>query len=224
MTFGLQSDADFRAAGVRQAVSTGGAELRFTLHSPAGQIPVRLAMAGRHNVVNALAAAAAAAAAGASLEAIGAGLAAVRNVVGRLRRVPGPRGVELYDDTYNANPGSVRAAIAFLEGLPGERWLVLGDMAELGPDSLAMHREVGEAARIAGIARLYCTGPQSRAAAAAFGTNAEWHESVPEVVSALAAALRPGVTVLVKGSRSMGMERVVQALASDGGAPQPWGH
>ena len=71
----------------------------------------------------------------------------MRNVPGRLRQVAGRRGIALYDDTYNANPGSVRAAIAFLESLPGERWLVLGDMAELGPDSLAMHREIGEAAR-----------------------------------------------------------------------------
>jgi UDP-N-acetylmuramoyl-tripeptide--D-alanyl-D-alanine ligase len=224
LTFGLHADADFRATGVTQAVGAGGAELRFTLHCAAGQLPVRLAMAGRHNVVNALAAAAAASAAGATLAAIGAGLAAVRNVAGRLRRVAGRRGIELYDDTYNANPGSVRAAITFLESLTGERWLVLGDMAELGPDSAVMHREIGEAARLAGIARLYCTGPQSRAAAEAFGVNAEWHESVPELTTALTAALRPGLTVLVKGSRSMGMERVVHALAADGGAREPWGH
>jgi UDP-N-acetylmuramoyl-tripeptide--D-alanyl-D-alanine ligase len=178
-------------------------------------VPVRLPMAGRHNVVNALAATAASVAAGAGLAAVVAGLADMRNVQGRLRRVAGLRGISLYDDTYNANPGSVRAAIAFLESLPGERWLVLGDMAELGPDSQAMHHEIGEAARLAGIVRLYCTGTQSRAAAQGFGANARWHESVSGLIDALNRELRPGITMLVKGSRSMGMERVVQALSAN---------
>jgi UDP-N-acetylmuramoyl-tripeptide--D-alanyl-D-alanine ligase len=129
--------------------------------------------------------------------------------------VAGVHGIHLYDDTYNANPGSVRAAIAFLESLPDERWLVLGDMAELGPDSPAMHREIGEAARRAGVARLYCTGPHSRVAAEAFGSNSYWHESTAELIGALQPNLQPGITVLVKGSRSMGMERVVQALSTD---------
>jgi len=224
LTFGLRADADFHAGAVTQVAGAGGVEFHFRLHCPAGEVPVRLAMAGRHNVVNALAAAAATVAAGATLQAVAAGLTAVRNVAGRLRRIPGQRGIDLYDDTYNANPGSVRAAIAFLESLAGERWLVLGDMAELGPDSLAMHREVGETARLAGVTRLYCAGPQSRAAAEAFGVHAEWRESVPELAAALQAALRPGITVLVKGSRSMGMERVVQALATAGATLDGWGH
>jgi UDP-N-acetylmuramoyl-tripeptide--D-alanyl-D-alanine ligase len=202
---------------VEQLAGAEGPALRFRLLAPAGAVPVRLPMAGRHNVLNALAAAAASVACGATLETVAEGLAAVRNVPGRLRRVAGRRGVALYDDTYNANPGSVRAAIAFLEALAGERWLVLGDMAELGPDSTDMHREMGELARRSGIARLYCTGPQTRAAADAFGVNAEWHEGMPELIAALRAAERPGITVLVKGSRSMAMERVVQALAADGG-------
>ena len=92
-------------------------------------------------------------------------------------------------------------------------------MAELGPDSAAMHREMGEAARRAGITRLYCAGPLSRAAVDAFGANAEWRESVPELIELLRAAVRSGVTLLVKGSRSMGMERVVQALAAEGSVP-----
>jgi UDP-N-acetylmuramoyl-tripeptide--D-alanyl-D-alanine ligase len=224
LSFGLHAAADFRASAVSQVAGADGVELHFTLHCPAGDLRLRLAMAGRHNVVNALAAAAASAAAGATLQAIAAGLGAVRNVAGRLRRVAGLKGICLYDDTYNANPGSVRAAIAFLESLPGERWLVLGDMAELGPDSLAMHREMGELARRSGAARLYCAGPQSKATAEAFGANAEWCESVTDLAAALQVALRPGLTVLVKGSRSMGMERVVQALAAGGGAPHEWGH
>lgn len=214
VSFGLHPDADFRAESVEQLAGADGPALRFTLRAPAGSMAVRLPMAGRHNVLNALAASAAAVACGVALEAVAAGLALVRNVPGRLRRVAGPRGVALYDDSYNANPGSVRAAIAFLESLPGERWLVLGDMAELGPDSAAMHREMGELARRSGIARLYCTGPQSHAAAEAFGVNAEWREDLPGLVAAVQSAVKPGITLLVKGSRSAGMERVVQALSA----------
>ncbi len=216
LSFGLHPDAAFRATGTVQAAGPDGGVIRFTLHSPVGERPIRLAMAGGHNVMNALAAAAASVAAGATLEAVSAGLAIVRNVPGRLRLVAARKSIRLYDDTYNANPGSVRAAIAFLEAVPGERWLVLGDMAELGPDSPAMHREMGEIARQAGISRLHCVGPQSRAAAEGFGANAEWHETVPALAAAVEAAVRPGITVLVKGSRSMGMERVVQALAAAG--------
>lgn len=219
LSFGLHPDADFRATAIEQQVGADGLALRFTLCCPAGKVPLQLAMAGRHNVFNALAASAAAMAGGASLEAVSAGLSGMRNVAGRLRRVAARRGLSLYDDSYNANPGSVRAAIAFLEKLPGERWLVLGDMAELGPDSAAMHREMGAAARRAGITRLYCAGPLSRAAVDAFGANAEWRESVPELIELLRAAVRSGVTLLVKGSRSMGMERVVQALAAEGSVP-----
>jgi UDP-N-acetylmuramoyl-tripeptide--D-alanyl-D-alanine ligase len=218
LAFGLHPDADFRATDVEVPAGAEGGEIRFTLRAPGGVRPIRLLMAGGHNVANALAAAAATVAAGASLDAVADGLAAVRNVSGRLRLVPGRRGIRLYDDTYNANPGSVRAAIAFLATLPGERWLVLGDMAELGPDSEAMHAEMGEAARQAGIGRLWCAGPQSRAAADAFGAGAEWRAEVPELAQLVQAAARKGVTVLVKGSRSSGMERVVESLAAPDGA------
>lgn len=219
VSFGLHPDADFRAEAIEQQFGADGPALRFTLCCPAGKTALRLTMAGRHNIANALAASAAAMAAGASLDAIAAGFSGMRNVAGRLRRVAARRGLVLYDDSYNANPGSVRAAIAFLECLPGERWLVLGDMAELGPDSAAMHGEMGEAARRAGVARLYCAGPLSRASAEAFGSNAEWRASVPELIELLRTAVRGNITVLVKGSRSMGMERVVQALAAAGSVP-----
>jgi UDP-N-acetylmuramoyl-tripeptide--D-alanyl-D-alanine ligase len=219
VTFGLHAAADFRAERIAVTTGTQGPEIRFRLHAPGGGQDVLLPMAGGHNVLNALAAAAGAVAAGAPLEAVPAGLAAVRNVPGRLRPVVGLSGARLYDDTYNANPGSVRAAIEFLAGQPGERWLVLGDMAELGPSSPALHAEMGEAARKAGIGRLFCAGPQSRAAAEAYGPGAEWRETVPALAQVLQGSLRPGVTVLVKGSRSMGMERVVEALAAADGAP-----
>jgi UDP-N-acetylmuramoyl-tripeptide--D-alanyl-D-alanine ligase len=218
LTFGLHPDADYRAEAVTQAVGPDGPELTFTLISPAGSGAVKLAMAGQHNVINALAAAAAASAAGAPLAAAKAGLEAVRNVPGRLCRIPAPGGVTVFDDSYNANPGSVRAAIQFLGSLTGERWLVLGDMAELGPESPALHREMGELARQAGIQRLFCIGTDSRAAVEAFGRGAEWHESQAALLGALDSQRRRGVVVLVKGSRRMAMERVVQALVADGGS------
>ena len=213
VTFGMHPDADVRAS--RIATAEAGAGIRFDLHAAGATVPVQLHMAGPHNVMNALGTAAATMAAGASLEAVVRGLNDVRNVAGRLRRVPARARIALFDDTYNANPGSVRAAIGFLESLPGECWLVLGDMAELGVDSEAMHREMGAAAVRAGIARLYCAGPNSRAAASEFGANAEWRETVVELAELVAASVRPDITVLVKGSRSMGMERVVQALAAE---------
>jgi UDP-N-acetylmuramoyl-tripeptide--D-alanyl-D-alanine ligase len=218
VSFGLHPDAEVRATDIVQP--RGAGELRFTLRSPAGTVALRLEMLGQHNVMNALAAAAACMAAGVDLATVARGLGDARNVSGRLHKVPARDEITLFDDTYNANPGSVRAAIGFLESLPGERWLVLGDMAELGPDSDAMHREMGQAARRAGVTRLYCAGTHSRAAADVFGTGATWREDVPALAELVAAQAKRGITVLVKGSRSMGMERVVAALADDSAAGQ----
>jgi UDP-N-acetylmuramoyl-tripeptide--D-alanyl-D-alanine ligase len=215
VTFGLHASADFRADDVSGGSRPPGAGLSFRLVTPEGSWPVRLAMAGQHNVLNALAAAAAASTAGASPEAVVAGLEAMHNVKGRLRQLAGLAGCTVFDDTYNANPGSVRAAIDFLASLPGERVLVLGDMAELGPDSPALHREMGEHALHAGIDRLFCTGTEARAAAEAFGAQAEWYSSQPALIAALQPRVHPGLVVLVKGSRCMAMENIVQALAAE---------
>jgi len=209
VSFGLHADADFRAEAIE---SLPGQGLRFRLITPSGARELALPMAGPHNVNNALGAAAAAMSAGADLAQVVTGLATMANVPGRLRALDGPTGITVYDDTYNANPGSVAAAVAFLAGLPVERWLVLGDMAELGTDSDALHREVGELASEAGIHRLFCLGVASRAAADAFGAGSSCHDDVESLLGALGHELHPGVAVLVKGSRSMGMERVVRAL------------
>ena len=218
VSFGSHPDADYRVTEVRQSAGRDGVELSFTMRTPAGPIAALLPMAGQHNVINALAAAAAGMAAGASRDAVAVGLREMRNVTGRLRRVPAPGGITVYDDTYNANPGSVRAAVEFLASQSGERWLVLGDMAELGPQSAELHGEVGDLARRSGISRLFCTGVDARAAATAFGAGAEWRESMDDLIEILRAALRQGTTVLVKGSRRMGMERVVQAISVRDGA------
>ena len=207
VSFGLDPSADFRAADVRV-----GAELDFRMETPVGGTDVHLPMAGRHNVRNALAAAAAALAAVPSCVTC-ASLAAMRNVPGRLCAVAGPRGSTLYDDTYNANPGSVKAAIEFLADLDGERWLVLGDMRELGADERALHREVGGLAIRHKLDRLYGVGELARR---------RWTVSVParngsptsrRSPRAISADLAAGVGAR-ESSRGMGMERLVQALGS----------
>ena len=187
-----------------------GSELE--MRTPAGTFAVALPVPGHHNVSNALAAAAAAFALGVDNQAIAAGLSAFAGVKGRLQRKTGLHGATLIDDTYNANPASVRAAIAVLASVPGRTILVLGDMGELGPDAPALHRELGLTAREAGVDILFTLGDISREAATAFGDNAWFFERIEELLADLENLLGPDVTVLVKGSRFMQMERVVKSF------------
>ena len=144
------------------------------------------------------------------------------NVKGRLRPEPGPAGSTIYDDSYNANPGSVGAAIHFLASLSGKRWFVLGDMAELGPTAVELHRDIGALAARCGIDRFYAVGPLAQHAAEAFGPRAHWAADVVTMADTIRPELTPDVRLLVKGSRSAGLERLVKALngetADDGGA------
>ena len=181
--------------------------------SPQGTVSIELRAAGRHNVANALAAIALAGAAGANLDAVVRGLSAFRPVAGRLQIRPVTNGATVIDDTYNANPDSVRAAIAVLARAAGEKWLVLGDMGEVGDQGPAFHREIGEQARAAGVGRLLTVGALAGHAVAAFGPGGEHYADVEQLTQEVTAALHPGVTVLVKGSRFMRMERVIAALA-----------
>ena len=187
------------------------------IESPVGATTVELRAPGRHNVANALAAVGAATAAGAGLHAVHAGLSAFRPLAGRLQTKPGLAGAAVIDDTYNANPDSVRAAIAVLSHARGERWLVLGDMGEVGEHGPAFHREIGEQARAAGVDRLLTTGALATHAVAAFGAGGQHYGDVAALIGALRAELEAArssrVTLLVKGSRFMRMERVVAALA-----------
>ena len=212
ITFGDDGDvrADARWAGDHWAL---------TLHTPQGQAWLALRQAGAHNVRNALAATACALAAGAPLSAVVAGLQAYEPVKGRsvVHRVARQgRALTLVDDSYNANPDSVLAAIAMLAGLPAPHWLILGDMGEVGLQGPAFHAEIGAAARERGIETLWCAGRLSLHAADAFGPAARHFESVEALLAALPD--QPAcATALVKGSRFMGMERVVQALQQGGG-------
>ena len=216
VTFGMRERADFSAKDVRDEAVSDGFATEFELASPLGQRRIRLALAGEHNVMNALAAAAAASAAGADLDAIEQGLAAMRPVSGRLQSRPACNGARLIDDSYNANPGSVRAGLASLAKVPGEHWLVLGEMRELGPGSASLHAEIGELASKAGVKRLLAVGDDARHAVEAFGPGATWFASVEDLVDAAKSGLHAGVTILVKGSRSNRLERVADALAAGG--------
>jgi UDP-N-acetylmuramoyl-tripeptide--D-alanyl-D-alanine ligase len=209
LRFGLDHAADVGAVIASQGVDGS----RFMLSTPRGDVEVNLPLPGRHNVANALAATAVALALQVPLDTIVAGLEQVPAVAGRLRREVCSGGWTVIDDSYNANPGSMAAAIDTLLLATGERWLVLGDMAELGPDARALHAGVGERARQRGIDRLFAVGPLGVATVEAFGTGGEHFDDKTALIAALQAQLHPGVTCLVKGSRSAGMEQVAAAIA-----------
>jgi len=187
------------------------------LETPAGRTTFALHAAGLHNVRNASAAAAAALAAGAPLHAVAIGLEAFRPVAGRSQLTSflhAGRPVALVDDTYNANPDSVRAAIDVLASMAAPRWLVLGDMGEVGRQGVPFHAEVGSYAKTRGIESLWTAGALSAHAAAAFGP-ARHFDDVASLVAALGDAPAAS-SVLVKGSRFMRMEQVVAALLAGG--------
>ena len=202
----------FGAADVRGdwvAAGTGG---RLEVTTPVGDLALALQLPGRHNAANALAALAVAVALEIPLAAAAAALAGVRPHPGRLAPCRRRDGGLLLDDSYNANPASLAAALDSLAGLPGPTWLVLGDMAELGPDAPALHAEMGRRAAAAGVQRLYALGPLAAEAAASFGSGGTGFGDVAALLQALQRDLDPAVNLLVKGSRAARMERVAQAL------------
>jgi UDP-N-acetylmuramoyl-tripeptide--D-alanyl-D-alanine ligase len=217
LRFGLVQAAEFTAAEVRQQLTGQQPQLHFRLRCPLGEAAVMLPMAGAHNVMNALGAAAAAVAAGAGLADIVAGLAEAHAPGGRLQPLPARGGATLFDDSYNANPASVGVAIDYLSALPGRRWLVLGDMAELGAEAAQLHAQLGEQARHAGLDGLLCIGPLAAYAAEAFGAQAHAVRDIDAALAVLEPALDADLSVLVKGSRSAGLERLVARLAAPGG-------
>jgi UDP-N-acetylmuramoyl-tripeptide--D-alanyl-D-alanine ligase len=174
-----------------------------------------LPLPGKHNARNALAATAAALSIDIKLAAIKRGLETVQPVKGRLYARRGIAGMHVLDDTYNANPGSVQAALEVVTQLPGEAWLVLGDMGELGPESARQHAQIGELARAAGVRRLFTLGVLSKNAARSFGQGAETYDSVPVLADALKGGAGPRVNLLIKGSRAMHMEQVVMEVIAE---------
>ncbi|PTT59157.1 UDP-N-acetylmuramoyl-tripeptide--D-alanyl-D-alanine ligase [Stenotrophomonas sp. HMWF003] len=212
LRYGLDHSADVGALAIRPS-ATGS---QFLLTSPIGTVEIALALPGRHNISNALAAASLALAAGIGLDQIAQGLARAEPVPGRQVAHQLPNGAVLIDDSYNANPGSLAAAIDALAGGKDEGWLVLGDMRELGPDGQALHAQAGRRARDAGLKRLYTLGPLSAAASSAFGDGGRHFQDHDTLAAALASELHAGVRCLVKGSRGSAMDKIVKALLARG--------
>jgi UDP-N-acetylmuramoyl-tripeptide--D-alanyl-D-alanine ligase len=216
LSFGVDRAADFSASKVlahhEAPGSNGGFQTRFEMTTPQGVCAVSLQLAGIHNLRNALGAAAAAHAAGATLRQIQDGLDAMRPVGGRLQPKPAIKGAYLIDDSYNANPNSVRAGIDALRSRGGRSWLIFGDMLELGPDAPRLHTEVGTYARVAGVERLFAVGVNAQHAVEAFGQGAQWFAELSDLIADVQDSLESGVTVLVKGSRGNRLERAAAAL------------
>jgi UDP-N-acetylmuramoyl-tripeptide--D-alanyl-D-alanine ligase len=214
VTFGLQASADFTARNVKSSDDKLGYD--FELITPVGNRPARLSLVGEHNLRNALGAAAAAQAAGATLDEIVRGLADMRPVSGRLQVKPAMQGAFLIDDSYNANPSSMRAGLDALQQRPGKHWLVLGDMLELGPQADELHAQIGRYAREHDVERLWAIGSHTRFAVEAFGIGSAWFTDVNQLSDAVRTSLQPNITVLIKGSRANRLERVVAALSTNG--------
>jgi UDP-N-acetylmuramoyl-tripeptide--D-alanyl-D-alanine ligase len=222
-TFGFEQQADFMAHKVRQidvnqSGGTGEFRIDFDLVTPVDTKPATIGLAGLHNLRNSLGAAAASFAAGASIDDIVAGLAALKKVSGRLEFKPAIRSAFLVDDSYNANPSSLKAGLDAFRTFTGERWLVLGEMRELGDSSDELHAEVGRYAKQSGVSRVFAIGAGSRFAVQAFGANAQWFADMDALIAAVSAELKPGVAVLIKGSRSNRLERVSAALVDPAAA------
>lgn len=208
------SAAGAAAAGYRVSAVHGDglSGSRFTLQTPKGSAEVEIRVPGRHNVANALAAAALAMEAGATLQDVIQGLGAAHAAKGRMNILKGKRGAVIIDDSYNASPASFRAAIDVLADLPGTRIVAAGDMGELGSDKDAAHRALGEYAASKGIDRFFGTGVLTAQAVTAFGSKGVHAADRESLAAQLQELLASGVSVLVKGSRSAGMERVVKLL------------
>jgi len=219
LTCGPDAAAEIRAEndGIRSIWDEDGFRTHFKVRVGGSTLELALGLAGLHNIRNALVAVAVATLLGVGPDAIRAGLAGLKPVPGRLCPRRGPGGLRLIDDSYNANPESVRAAIEVLVGLPGRHWLVLGDLAELGADAEMLHRGLGKAAQAVGVELLYTVGTLSAAAAEAFGAGGRHFPDQASLISELRGRLGSHDLVLIKGSRWAAMERMADALCGVGG-------
>lgn len=211
ITFGLHPKADVRAD-----VQAGTLAQCMTLRTPRGHTSIRLPLLGNHNVLNALAATASTLAVGIPLEAIKTGLESIQPAPGRLQLHTLHNGVNIIDDTYNANPFSVQAAVSALAAFAGKKILVLGDMKELGPEAKSIHQAMANSIRQAGIDFLFTYGELSAMTSQAFGEGAYHFNEQEKLVSALKPFLYNQTTILIKGSRSMKMENVIAGLMASG--------
>ena len=215
MTFGVEQTADIYSTQYHNTWQTDGYAATFNVHTAQQHIDIQLPLAGTHNRKNALAAIAVAETLGISTHDIQAGLAAMRPEPGRLNTARNPDGAWIIDDSYNANADSVQAALQVLHTAPGRRTLVLGDMTETGPEGSAMHAEIGQMANQLGIERLYSVGEQSRHASAGFQRETQHFSDLAQLIETLRADISANDSLLIKGSRSSGMEQIVHALQTN---------
>ena len=207
VTFGLENRADVTCEWQWTPEGMG-----ISVNTPAGEFSAQLNVIGKHNVMNALAAIAASLAMGASLEAVQAGLQTMQAVPGRLQLKKGVNGSLLIDDTYNANPSSLKAALGVLAHFQGKKLVALGDMGELGAGAERLHHDAGEQCREFNITQLCAVGNYSQSAVQAFGVDGHHFESHEAMVAYLENQLDKNSILLIKGSRSMRMERIVNGL------------
>jgi len=215
ISFGLDASADVVARKIQSTIENGEFASRFVLSTAEGDINIKLGLAGQHNVVNALAAAASCLAFGISLQQIKQGLEQMRPVVGRLQPLVGKKGNLVIDDTYNANPSSVQAALNVLKECEGEPWFVMGALAELGIESEKKHQKLGALIKSMKIARLLTIGSDAESTSHSFGRGATFFQSQTELIACLEQELQGNEAILVKGSRSQKMEKVVEAIVTD---------
>ncbi len=215
VSFGFAADADFHADNIQTRLTNQGFTTRFDLQTGADNVSIELHLAGAHNVKNALAAAAVAMQFGISLQDIKQGLEQLQPVTGRMQALVGRKGNIVIDDTYNANPSSLSAALDAVADCDGEVWLALGAFGELGPDSPAIHKQMGEMIKAKAVKRLFATGDLAKNTVEGYGDGGEFFDSQEQLIDALTAAVTGKETVLVKGSRAQKMENVVAAMVNN---------
>ncbi|MEX2524679.1 MAG: UDP-N-acetylmuramoyl-tripeptide--D-alanyl-D-alanine ligase [Gammaproteobacteria bacterium] len=213
ITFGLKNNADVTADNIR--FDPDSLQQTFSLHLAGSTFDVKLALPGRHNIMNALAAAACCHAVAIPPQQIQSGLERVSPVKGRLQVKMTSSGVRLLDDTYNANPASLEAGLAVLSGYPGRHWLVLGDMGELGEAAVTLHEQAGAMAREYDVERVFAAGELTANSVQAFGEGAEYFDDIESLIRAIQSGMDAGTTILIKGSRSMAMDRIVKRLLGE---------
>ena len=215
VSFGLGEQAEITAREIRSGIKNNRFVTEFKLEASGDTIPVRMALAGRHNVMNALAAAAACKSLGISPEQIKQGLEVVKPVTGRLQPMLSLQGSIVIDDTYNANPESLKAGLDVLTSCEGDPWLVLGAFGELGKDSPKIHEVMGELIKSKNVVRVLAIGPDALNTVRVFGKGALFFDTQEELIVTLNNELKGNEAVLVKGSRSQKMEKVVEALVEN---------
>jgi UDP-N-acetylmuramoyl-tripeptide--D-alanyl-D-alanine ligase len=215
LSFGLNSGAGVTAKAIKTEILNNAFVTKFELVSTQGTVDIILKLAGRHNIVNALAAAAASLALDIGLTQIKQGLEKVKPVTGRLQPLVGRLGNIVIDDTYNANSASLKAGLDVLANFRGKPWLVLGAFGELGPDSPKMHAEMGGLIKASGVIRLLAVGADSKNTVQAFGKGATYFEKQQDLIDVLKGELKGDETILIKGSRAQHMENVAAALVDN---------